>query len=140
VHLQLFPETPKAWSDEALLAKWGRMRNLRRVVTGALEIARRDKVIGASLEAAPVLFVESRIDADLFRDLDLAEIAITSAARVETGKIPEDAFRLPDVPGGGVTFAHATGEKCARCWMVLPEVGSVASHPELCRRCSEAVG
>jgi isoleucyl-tRNA synthetase len=139
VHLQLFPETTKAWADEALLAKWARIRNLRRVVTGALEIARRDKVIGASLEAAPVLFLESPADAELFRELDLAEIAITSGARIATGAIPADAFRLPDVPGAGAAFAHAAGDKCARCWMVLEEVGRQADNPELCHRCSEAV-
>ena len=62
------------------------MRALRRVVTGALEIARRDKVIGASLEAAPTLYVESADDAALFEDVDLAEIAITSAARISPAR------------------------------------------------------
>src|SRR5690348_17056624 len=57
VHLQVFPETPKGWADAALVEKWTRIRTLRRVVTGALEIKRRDKVIGASLEARPVLYV-----------------------------------------------------------------------------------
>ena len=58
VHLQDFPETPADWRDDALAAKWAKIRTARRVVTGALEIARRDKVIGASLEAAPVLYVD----------------------------------------------------------------------------------
>jgi isoleucyl-tRNA synthetase len=57
VHLQDIPETPAAWRDEALAAKWERIRAARRVVTAALEIQRRDKVIGASLEAAPLLQV-----------------------------------------------------------------------------------
>jgi isoleucyl-tRNA synthetase len=139
VHLQVFPETPTAWADKALLAKWTRIRNLRRVVTGALEIARRDKVIGASLEAAPTLYVESAEDATLLAGLDLAEIAITSGAKLVQAPAPAGAFRLPDVAGAGVVFAHAEGEKCARCWMVLPEVGESSAHPDLCRRCSDAV-
>jgi isoleucyl-tRNA synthetase len=139
VHLQDFPETPKGWADDALVTKWNRLRNLRRVVTGALEIARRDKVIGASLEASPTLYVESAEDMALFAGLDLAEIAITSNARLVQATAPPDSFRLSDVPGAGVVFAHAEGEKCARCWMVLPEVGAVSAHPDLCRRCSEAV-
>ncbi|HSZ12313.1 MAG TPA: class I tRNA ligase family protein, partial [Rhizomicrobium sp.] len=138
VHLQTFVQTPHGWRDEALLKKWDRIRALRRVVTGALEIARRDKVIGASLEARPVLFV-GESDAALFDGLDLGEIAITSNAKVSTLPAPEDAFRLSDVPDVAASFHHAEGDKCARCWMILPEVGTVAAHPDLCLRCSEAV-
>jgi isoleucyl-tRNA synthetase len=139
VHLQLFPETPASWADPALVEKWTRIRTLRRVVTGALEIARRDKTIGASLEAAPVLFVQDARDAALFDDVSLAEIAITSAARVELGEGPADAFRLPDVSGAAAVFQRAEGGKCARCWMILPEVGTVTGHNDLCRRCAAAV-
>jgi isoleucyl-tRNA synthetase len=139
VHLELFPATPARWADAALLAKWQRVRALRRVVTGALEIARAAKTIGASLEAAPVLYVEDEADLCLFDEGLLAEIAITSAASLVRGKAPEEAFRLADVPGAGVVFAHAEGEKCARCWMLLPEVGK-GVDPHLCRRCTEAVG
>jgi isoleucyl-tRNA synthetase len=139
VHLQLFPETPADWANPALIEKWNRVRTLRRVVTGALEVARRDKVIGASLEAAPVLYVSDEADAVLLKGLNLAEIAITSAAQVETGEGPADAFRLADVPGVAAAFQRAEGDKCARCWMILPEVGKNPSHPDLCNRCAGAV-
>jgi len=139
VHLQTFPQTPTGWRDDALIAKWDRIRTLRRVVTGALEIKRRDKVIGASLEARPVLYVSDAKDAALFDGLDLGEIAITSGAKVSAHEPPGDAFRLPDVPGAAAEFHHAEGDKCARCWMILPEVGSHPEHPDLCNRCSEAV-
>jgi len=139
VHLQTFPETPDAWKNDALIQKWDRIRALRRVVTGALEIKRRDKIIGASLEARPVLYVTDTKDAALFDGLDLGEIAITSGAKVSTHASPDDAFRLPDVSGAAVEFHHAEGDKCARCWMILPEVGSHPEHPDLCNRCSEAV-
>jgi isoleucyl-tRNA synthetase len=139
IHLQLFPETPAGWADAALVAKWDRIRELRRVVTGALEIARRDKVIGASLEAAPVLYVSDERDLEVLKGMDLAEIAITSAAHVSSAEPPPGAFSLPDVPGTAVVFHHAAGDKCARCWMILPEVGQNAAHDDLCKRCSEAV-
>ena len=139
VHLQTFPETPKEWTNEALLTKWARVRTLRRVVTGALEVARRDKVIGASLEAEPTLYVEDAADAALFESVDLAEIAICSGAKVATNPALEAAFRLPDVPGASIVFAHAEGQKCARCWMILPEVGKNPKHDDLCNRCSDAV-
>jgi isoleucyl-tRNA synthetase len=140
VHLELFPKTPEEWTNEVLLEKWSRVRALRRVVTGALEIARRDKVIGASLEAAPILYVEDEGDARLLDDEGLAEIAITSGAKIIRGSAPADGFRLPDVSGAQVVFAHAKGEKCARCWMILPEVGTNRKHADLCNRCAEAVG
>src|ERR1700678_343762 len=139
VHLQLFPQTPDGWVDHALIEKWNRVRALRRVVTGALEIARRDKVIGASLEASPVLYVSDAHDAKLFDTVDLAEIAITSGAAVRQEEPPADAFRLTDVPGAAAVFLRADGHKCARCWMVLPEVGTVPGHEDLCRRCSAAI-
>jgi len=85
-------------------------------------------------------YVEDAADAALLDAATLAEIAITSNAKIVRGPAPGDAFRLPDVPGVGVIFAHAQGEKCARCWMILPEVGSHTSHPDLCNRCTEAVG
>jgi isoleucyl-tRNA synthetase len=140
VHLQLFAETPADWADPALIEKWNRIRSLRRVITGALELQRKNKVIGASLEADPVLYVEDAADAALFAGLDLAEISITSGAAVATGEAPADAFRLPDVPGAATVFRAAQGDKCARCWRVLPEVGEVPEHPDLCHRCADAVG
>jgi isoleucyl-tRNA synthetase len=139
VHLQTFPHVPKEWRDETLAKRWDRVRDLRRVVTGALEIARRDKVIGASLEAAPVLHVKETSDADLFKAIDLAEIGITSMAHVSTASAPADAFRLEDVPNVAVAFAKSDGSKCARCWRILPEVGKSQAHPHLCLRCEKAV-
>src|SRR6202789_2773487 len=139
VHLHTFPEVPKDWHDEKLVAKWSRIRELRRVVTGALEIARRDKVIGASLEASPVLYVSDARDAKLFDTVDLAEIAITSGAAIRQEEPPADAFTLTDVPGAAAVFLRADGHKCARCWMVLPEVGTIPGHEDLCRRCAAAV-
>jgi isoleucyl-tRNA synthetase len=139
VHLRTFPEVPKEWHDKALAEKWARLRELRRVVTGALEVARREKTIGASLEAAPTLYLADGKDAGLLANLDLAEIAITSAAHIAVGTPPEGAFKLDDVPGAAVAFAKAPGLKCARCWRILPEVGKSTAHAHLCVRCETAV-
>ena len=140
VHLEQFPQTPAEWRSTDLINKWSRVRTLRRVVTGALEVARREKVIGASLEAAPVLYVSEKSDDDMLKSINVAEIAITSSAHVSTREPPADAFHLEDVAGVAAAFHHAEGDKCARCWMVLPEVGKNPSHPDLCNRCAEAVG
>jgi isoleucyl-tRNA synthetase len=136
VHLHDFFATPAAWANPALVKKWSRIRELRRVITGALELARADKSIGSSLEAAPVLVVTDSEDKALFETIDLAEIAITSTAKVETAGNLDGLYTVPEIKGAGARFAKATGEKCARCWRVLEEV-KAPTH--LCCRCTDAV-
>jgi isoleucyl-tRNA synthetase len=139
VHLERFPEVPSEWRDDALAERWRRVRNVRRVVTGALEIERAHKRIGSSLEAAPVIFVS---DADLFAalvDVDLAEVAITSAATLVQGEGPPEAFRLDDVHGVAVVVQLAQGKKCARSWKILPSVGSDPAYPDVSPRDAQAL-
>ena len=138
VHLQDFPETPAGWRDAALAAKWADIRRVRRIVTAALEIQRQDKVIGASLEAAPILQVADPALAETLQGLDMADLCITSDLHVVTTEPQTDAFRLDD-PGIGVVFQKAQGEKCQRCWKILPDVGQ-HSHPGVCGRCDSALG
>ena len=138
VHLTDFVETPKAWRDDALAAKWTSIRQARRVVTAALEVQRTNKVIGASLEAAPTVFIA---DADLhaaLQSVPFDDIAITSAITVSGDAAPAGAFTLPDVSGVAVSFAKAEGEKCQRCWKILPDVGT-HSAVGVCGRCSDAL-
>ncbi|TXM74868.1 isoleucine--tRNA ligase [Methylobacterium sp. WL69] len=134
VHLQTLPETPAAWRDAALAARWQNVRKVRRVVTGALEIERAAKRIGASLEAAPVVSIA---DADLLAALDgidFAEVCITSAIRIDSGEGPADAFRLDDVRGVAVVPAPAEGRKCARSWRVTTDVGADPAYPDVTPR------
>lgn len=138
VHLQDFPETPD-WRDAALAGRVADIRAARRVVTGALEVERREKRIGASLEAAPVVHVADDGLRALLESIDFAEVCITSDLTLAAGEGPADAFRLDDVPGVAVVPAPAEGGKCARCWKVLPDVGTHA-HPGVCGRCDSALG
>ena len=136
VHLQLFPDVPAAWLDPVLAAKWARIRDVRRVVTGAIELERAQKRIGSSLQARARIVLDGEVD---LAGVDLAEICITSSASLEVGAAPDGAFTMPDVLGVAVVIGPADGEKCQRCWQVLPEVGSVSAHPDLCQRCADAV-
>lgn len=138
VHLRLFPDVPAAWSDETLAAKWETLRRMRRVVTGALEVERAAKRLGSSLQGHAVIWADAAV-VDAARDLDVAELCITSGAEFAAGEAPDDAFRLADVSGLAVRIEPATGERCARCWRVLEDVGSRPAHPEACGRCAEAV-
>lgn len=134
VHLRRFPDLPAGWRDEALAAKWARLRDVRRVVTGALERDRANKTIGSSLQSHPVLTIAADYESAL-AGVDMAEVAITSALTVAVGPVPDDAFTLPDVAGVGVVTALADGEKCERCWRILPEV----QPGGVCDRCCDAI-
>jgi len=139
VHLKDFPATPTDWLDQQLAEKWTAIRRARRVVTAALEVQRRDGVIGASLEAAPVIHVEDDAMRAALTGADFEDICITSAISVSGDPAPDEAFRLPEVPGVGVVFEKADGEKCQRCWKILPDVGTHA-HAGTCGRCNDALG
>ncbi|NLH82820.1 MAG: isoleucine--tRNA ligase, partial [Phyllobacteriaceae bacterium] len=134
IHLELFAEVPEAWRDEALAAKWAKVRTVRRVVTGALEVERAAKRIGSSLEAGPIVHVT---DSDLLAALDgvdLAEVAITSAIEVRSDAAPTGAFALPDVAGVAVVPVKLEGARCARSWRIVPDVGADPEFPELSAR------
>ena len=139
VHLQVFPETPPSWRNDGLGEKWRRLRQLRRVATGALEAERREKRIGSSLEAAPRVFLERDEDIKGLEGIDLAELLITSSVRWEKGAVPAEAFCLPEVSGVGVVVEKATGNKCRRCWKILPEVGTDSEYPDLSKRDADVV-
>ena len=139
VHLEAFPEPDKAWRNDELERKWEQVRRVRSVVTGALELERAAKRIGSSLEAAPEIYVEDRDTLSALEGVDLAEVSITSAARLIAKAPPEGAFTLPDVPGVGVVPKRAEGRKCARSWRILPDVGADAEFPDLSQRDAAAV-
>jgi isoleucyl-tRNA synthetase len=109
------------------------------VVTGALEIARAEKLIGASEQADPTVYIHDPADRALLNNIDLAEISKTSDITLSADAPPADAFTLPDVAGVGAVVKLASGNKCGRCWRVLDEVGTHHDHPELCDRCTDAV-
>ena len=139
VHLVDIPDTPADWLNEPLAAKWAQVRDVRRVVTAALEVQRTDKVIGASLEAAPVVHVRDAEVIEALNSVNFADICIVSDVILSNDPMPSEAFRLPEVEGVGVVFEKAEGEKCQRCWKILPDVGR-HSHAGVCGRCDEALG
>ena len=122
VHLREFPKVDDAWKNDALIAKWRDVKSARKAVLEAIEPMRASKELGSSLEAAPVIATGSE---DVLELSDyMADICIVSQIAVETGN-------------EAVTINKAEGEKCERCWKVLPEVSEESGH--LCHRCDDAV-
>jgi isoleucyl-tRNA synthetase len=126
VHLEQYPVIPADWRDDALSLRWARIRDIRREVTGAIERARAAGLFGASLQASVTLDLPDE-DAALLTAAQWADIAIVSELRLGTAESVTAEVSL------------APGSKCARCWRVLPEVGSISKHPALCLRCADAV-
>ncbi len=139
VHLTLFPNEFDGFRDDALAAKWETIRDVRRVVTGALELERAAKNIGSSLEASPLVYVSDNAIFNTQFDIDLAEVCITSNAMVTNEDPPPGAFTLPDVKGVAVVVEKAVGTKCARSWKILPTVGEDPEYPDVSPRDAQAL-
>jgi len=139
VHLEQFSKAQAEWKNDDLAAKWKKIRKVRRVVNGALEIERREKRIGSSLESAPKVYVSDGELLSALEGLDFAEICITSQIEVISETAPDNAFKLEDVAGVGVVHNGAVGTKCARSWRILPEVGSDKDYPDLSLRDAAAM-
>ena len=127
VHLRQFANVPAAWHNTALADKWRIIGAVRDEVLAMAEPHRASKEIGSSLEVSPVIKAGKTFTTE-FDGVDLAEICITSSVQVE---------EIEDDRKCAVEFARAKGEKCQRCWKVLPEVAGHADH--LCQRCDHVV-
>ncbi|MBN44574.1 MAG: isoleucine--tRNA ligase, partial [Rhodobiaceae bacterium] len=131
VHELEFLETNDKWVNIELFEKWEKIRSVRKVVTGAIELERKEKRIGSSLEAFPNVFISSNEYLEIFKNIDLAEIFITSQAKISEGEGPENAFRLSENNIVSVLCSVAEGKKCNRSWKILPEVGTDKDYPDL---------
>jgi isoleucyl-tRNA synthetase len=140
VHLEQFPTIAGDWQNDELAQKWTVIKNVRRAVTGALELERAQKRIGSSLEAAPTIYVQMDDAAiAVLRETDLAEICITSGATLEVGAGPEGAFRLDDLKNVGVVSNPATGKKCARSWRYTHDIGADGDYSDVSARDAAAL-
>ncbi len=135
VHLLQFADTPDGWKDEALAARWAKIFTVRRVVTGALEVERREKRIGASLEAAPKVHIADQNLIDAFKGESPADIFITSGAElIHTSNGNGGGFTLDDTDGVVVYPVKADGIKCRRSWKYFDPATADPVFPDITPR------
>ena len=134
VHEMQFLETNTEWYNEDLFLKWEKIRLIRKVVTGAIELERKEKRIGSSLEANPKIFISNPEYIKLFQNIDLPEVFITSQAEIIFEKAPKGSFSIEEIKDVAVVCGVAQGNKCNRSWKVLPEVGTDKEYPDLSLR------
>ena len=139
VHLEIFNETPAQWLQPDLAQDWQKIRLLRKTISAALEIERKEKNIGSSLEAAPQIYIDDKDFYDIGMSVDMAEIAICSQIELIKAKPPQNAFILDESPFIGVVARRAQGQKCARSWKILPDIGADPAYPDLSPRDAKAV-
>lgn len=137
VHFRCFPDIPDDWSCPELATRWEKIRNLRRIVTGAIEVARREGQVKASLEADVRLYVNAD-SAILLKDVDMTTLCI--ASHVEVTDAPAPSQMKADAktePYEGVAYVtSAGGDKCERCWAICSEIDSQTA---LCKRCTHVL-
>ncbi|CAO5676209.1 MAG: Isoleucine--tRNA ligase [Holosporales bacterium] len=139
IHEESFFNVQDLWQNKALGDYWKKLRGLRRVMTTALEVERQAKSIGSSLQAQIFVYVTSEL-AQFLEGIDLAELAITSKATLVIATPPAGALMLDDIDDIGVVVATSDGQKCHRCWKIVPEVGDVdREHKDICHRCENAI-
>ena len=118
---------------------WSELLLVRGEVNRALELARKEKIVGKALEAQVTLYATADL-ADKLTQLgeELRFVLITSKASIEiitsSEQVPENADST-DIEGLWLSVAAAQGAKCDRCWHVTEDVGVNESHPLLCGRC-----
>jgi isoleucyl-tRNA synthetase len=140
IHLEQFPAIPAAWRDDQLAKTWETIRMLRLAVTGAIEIARAEKLIGSSLEAAPRVYLSNPEHLKALEEVDFAEVCITSDIAIVFGTpMPGTAFRLPEAPDVGVVVEQAHGVKCARSWRYFDPATASPDFPDVTPRDAEAL-
>ncbi len=139
VFLAPMPKIEEKYIEEDLGARWEKMREVREVVTKALEKARAEKFIGNPLESKLILEVNAELKQFLESfEQDLPDLFIVS--QVEFGVAQGDyVYETEDIAGLKVGVVKAEGEKCSRCWKFAKTVGENNQHPEICGRCADVV-
>ncbi len=139
VHLTLLPEVEEIYLDQDLEKRWHLLLQVRGEVSKALEIARKNKLIGNSLEAAVTLHAFPELLSSLeTHQAQLKDLFIVSQVSLSEGPIPE-AFASQELAGLNILITRAVGQKCERCWMYNPDTGKKPKFPSVCPRCYDVL-
>jgi len=140
IHMDLFAAVDSAYDDPELTARWQEIMAVRKEVTMALEVARKAKEIGHSLDASVKLGLSPELMAKLspYEDKLQSIFIVSSVDLVDIEKI-DDAAESETVPGLKVTVSSSPDTKCERCWVHDPTVGDDGHHPGICGRCINAL-
>ncbi|HML87157.1 MAG TPA: isoleucine--tRNA ligase [Methylomusa anaerophila] len=141
VQLTTWPKVRKEYLDAELEIKWDTLLTIRSEITKALENARRNKVIGHSLDASVALYATGDVFAALaaVKD-DLATLLIVSGVELfeNLAAAPSESYKAEDM-NLAIAVLPAQGQKCERCWIYNDTVTQNSEHPTLCHRCATVI-
>lgn len=142
VHMANFPDPIVVKNKERLEENWKELMKIRTLVLGVLEIQRREKKIGSSLEAKVSITVPQVKQYEIleFYRTDLPTLFIVSQVDIKLDENWGQENPQSEALGYSFSVTKAEGIKCDRCWNIRQDVGSQAQHPTLCGRCVEALG
>ena len=141
VFLSAFPEAASKWIDRELVEKWKKLSKIRDEVNKALEIKRQEKLIGNALESKVTIYAGNETS-QLLNNYKafLPTLFIVSASEVlADADVPHGAYKSSELEGLSIVVSKADGNKCQRCWNWNSSVGTFSSHPDLCKKCYEAI-
>jgi isoleucyl-tRNA synthetase len=137
VHTETFLPVKSEYKNPALAERWEHILKVRKEVTKAIEIERKNKTIGHSLEASITLGLPPDLVAHLepYRDA-LPFLFIVSAVKI----LPvEQVTAGYEAEGIRVKVETSKEPRCERCWVHDPMVGANRDQPGLCKRCLDAL-
>ena len=140
VHTELFVPVKEQFKDPKLAARWENIVRVRKEVTRALEIARKEKRIGHSLDAAITIGLPD----DLLEALkpyhdQLSSLFIVSSVHIVPAQELTEGFESDEIGGLRIYATPSEDPKCERCWVHDPSIGESPEHPTICRRCETAL-
>ncbi len=139
IHFVEFSPAKDIACDAQMMEKWAKLISVRSEITKALEMARREKVIGHPLEAEVLVAAGAELGKFLADEWNtVKEISIISELTVLQPDTPMAGIRFvsEEMPGMIIQVQPAPGEKCARCWIRSTSVGTIEAHPAICKRCA----
>ena len=134
IHLEDFLKASQDFKNNDIANKWNIIKNIRKVITGAIEKKRAEKLIGSSLEANIIIYVKEDLKKKI-EEINFDEIAITSSFQLLDYKNKKDYFALEEIDDVAVTVEKTDGQKCERCWKYT----DILQDKQICQRCDEAI-
>ena len=136
VHADLFIPLNEEYRDTELAERWEEIIAVRKEVTKVLELARKEKRIGHSLDASVELGLSPELAEKLAPYMDqLRSIFIVSSVDLSEINQVDGGYESETVPGLKVKVSPSSDPKCERCWIHDPSVGDDKNHPDTCKRC-----
>ena len=134
IHNENFCSIDETWIRNDLNESWSFYKKLKRLINGAIEVERKNKTIGSSLEASVILFINDDKKINLVNNEMVEQVSIVSKIEIKKSDLPQNCYTLDDDKSIGVVVSRVDGHKCERCWKYFSKLTD-----NVCIRCKEVI-